>query len=145
MFLLRSIHQLRPALESLKDEKYEDLDKTDAKFKTMIPSPLTFQIIEQIIPCMEKACQLSEMLSADDKPTLHQVISVNNVFFSIIFVLKFMVISGIFIVFSVNSVFWRNFRLIFVIFFRSSQCSSTFSPIWRQGQSIVLLKTMQMW
>ena len=74
MFLLRSIHQLRPALESLKDEKYEDLDKTDAKFKSMIPSQLSFQIIEQIIPIMEKACQLSEMLSADDKPTLHQVL-----------------------------------------------------------------------
>jgi hypothetical protein len=77
MFLLRSIHQLRPALESLKDERFEELDKTDAKFKTMIPSQLTFQIIEQIIPIMEKACQLSEMLSADDKPTLHQVIYVN--------------------------------------------------------------------
>ena len=60
-------------MESLKDEKYEDVDKTDAKFKTMIPTPLTFQIIEQNIPCMEKACQLSEMLSADDKPTIHQV------------------------------------------------------------------------
>ena len=44
MFLLRSIHQLRPALESLKDEKYEDVDKTDAKFKSMIPSQLTFQM-----------------------------------------------------------------------------------------------------
>ena len=73
MFLLRSIHQLRPALESLKDEKYEDVDKTDAKFKSMIPSQLTFQIIEQILPCMEKACKASEFMSADDKPTLHQV------------------------------------------------------------------------
>ena len=76
MFLLRSIHQLRPALESLKDEKYKDVDKTDAKFKSMIPSPLTLQIIEQIIPCMERACQLSELLSADDKPKLHQVFNV---------------------------------------------------------------------
>jgi len=31
MFLLRSIHQLRPALESLKEERYEEQDKTDAK------------------------------------------------------------------------------------------------------------------
>jgi hypothetical protein len=75
MFLLRSIHQLRPALESLQEGKYEELDKTDAKFKTMIPSPLTFEIIAQIVPIMEKACQLSEMLSADDKPTIHQVFS----------------------------------------------------------------------
>ncbi len=74
MFLLRSIHQLRPALESLQDGKYEEVDKTDAKFKTMIPSPLTFEIIAQIVPIMEKACQLSEMLSADDKPTIQQVL-----------------------------------------------------------------------
>ena len=75
MFLLRSIHQLRPALESLQDGKYEEVDKTDAKFKTMIPSPLTFEIIEQIVPMMEKACQLSEMLSADGKPTIQQVLN----------------------------------------------------------------------
>ena len=74
MFLLKSIHQLMPALESLKDERYEDQDKTDAKFKTMLPSPLTFQIIEQILPVMEKACQISEMMSADSKHTIHMVV-----------------------------------------------------------------------
>jgi hypothetical protein len=57
MFLLRSIHQLKPALESLKDGNYEDLDKTDAKFKTMIPSALTFQIIEQILSIVRDVVQ----------------------------------------------------------------------------------------
>jgi hypothetical protein len=36
---------------------------------------MTFQIIEQILPIMEKACMLSEMMSADKSPTIHQVIS----------------------------------------------------------------------
>ena len=73
-FLHRSIHQLRPALESLKEEIYEDQDKTDAKFKNLIPTPLTFQIIEQILPIMEKACQISEMMSTNSKPTIHLVV-----------------------------------------------------------------------
>ena len=41
----------------------------------MIPTPLTFQIIEQILPIMERACQISEMMSADKKPTIHLVIT----------------------------------------------------------------------
>ena len=72
LILSTDVFPLIPCQE-LKLYEDEEVDKTDAKFKTMIPSPLTFQIIEQIIPCMEKACQLSEMLSADDKPTIHQV------------------------------------------------------------------------
>ena len=41
----------------------------------MIPTPLTFQIIEQILPIMERACQISEMMSADKTPTIHLVIA----------------------------------------------------------------------
>ena len=41
----------------------------------MIPTPLTFQIIEQILPMMERACLISEMMSADKKPTIHLVIA----------------------------------------------------------------------
>jgi len=65
---------MRGALDSLKQGRYEDSDKTDPKFKSLIPSDLTFEIIEQIIPVMEKILLLSEVLSGDEKPTLHQVI-----------------------------------------------------------------------
>jgi len=57
----------------LLEERYEESDKTDPKFKTLIPSALSFQIIEQIIPIMEKILLLSEVLSGDEKPTLHHV------------------------------------------------------------------------
>ncbi len=73
LFLIRSVSEMRCALESLKEERYEESDKTDAKFKTLIPSALSFQIIEQIIPIMEKILLLSEVLSGDEKPTLHHV------------------------------------------------------------------------
>jgi len=75
LFLLRSIAKMRPALESLKEGRFEDNDenKTDAKFKSMIPSPLTFQIIEQVIPIMEKVLIISQTLSADQTPTIQLV------------------------------------------------------------------------
>ena len=74
LFLIRSVSEMRGALDSLKQGRYEDSDKTDPKFKSLIPSDLTFEIIEQIIPIMEKIELLSEVLSGDEKPTLHQVI-----------------------------------------------------------------------
>lgn len=74
LFLIRSISEMKPALQSLKEGRFEDVDKTDQKFKQMIPTDQTFDIIESIIPIMEKVLLLSEVLSGDDKPTLHQVI-----------------------------------------------------------------------
>ena len=35
----------------------------------MIPTPLTFQIIEQILPMMERACQISEIGDLGDLAT----------------------------------------------------------------------------
>jgi hypothetical protein len=74
MFLIRSIFEMKSALQSLKVGRFEDTDKTDKKMKQMIPSAQTFDIIESIIPIMEKVLLLTEVLSGDDKPTLHQVI-----------------------------------------------------------------------
>jgi len=76
-FLLKSIHLLRPALDSTREERYED-EKTNPDFKAKIPSPLTFEIIAQILPVMEKAELLSRIMSADQKPTICEVISVKN-------------------------------------------------------------------
>jgi len=75
LFLLRSIAKMRPALDSLREGRFEDNEenKIDAKFKSMIPSPLTFQIIEQVIPIMEKVLIISQALSADQTPTLQLV------------------------------------------------------------------------
>jgi hypothetical protein len=55
---------MRPALERLKEGRFEDNDenKTDAKFKSMITSPFTFQIIEQVIHIMEKVLIISQTL-----------------------------------------------------------------------------------
>ncbi len=47
---------------------------TDKNLKQKIPSDQTFDIIEAIIPIMEKVLLLSEVMSGDEKPTLHQVI-----------------------------------------------------------------------
>ena len=71
-FLLKSIHLLRPALDSIRDDRYED-EKTNPDFKAKIPSPLTFEIIAQILPVMEKAELLSRIMSADQKPTICEV------------------------------------------------------------------------
>ena len=74
LFLIRSISQMRPVLQSLKEGRFEDQDKTDKNLKQKIPSDQTFDIIESIIPIMEKVLLLSEVMSGDEKPTLHQVI-----------------------------------------------------------------------
>jgi hypothetical protein len=73
LFMLKSIHQLRPALESLQDGRFDETEKTDTKLKNLIPSPTSFQIIEQIIPILEKALFMSEILSGDKKPTIQHV------------------------------------------------------------------------
>jgi hypothetical protein len=73
MFLIKSVLQMKPALDSLREGVYEETDKTDGKLKSMIPSPMTFEIIEQILPLMEKCATLSEILSGDLKPTMHLV------------------------------------------------------------------------
>lgn len=62
MFLIKSVLQMKPALDSLREGVYEETDKTDGKLKSMIPSPITFEIIEQILPLMEKCATLSEIL-----------------------------------------------------------------------------------
>jgi hypothetical protein len=59
-------------LDSIRDERYED-EKTNPDFKAKIPSPLTFEIIAQILPVMEKAELLSRIMSADKKPTICEV------------------------------------------------------------------------
>jgi len=64
-----------PALDSIRDERYED-EKTNPDFKAKIPSPLTFEIIAQILPVMEKAELVSRIISADQKPTICEVISI---------------------------------------------------------------------
>jgi len=74
LFLIRSISQMRPVLQSLKEGRFEDQDKTDKNLKKKIPSDQTFDIIEAIIPIMEKVLLLSEVMSGDEKPTLHLVI-----------------------------------------------------------------------
>jgi len=73
MFLIKSVLQMKPALDSLREGVYEETDKTYGKLKSMIPSPMTFEIIEQILPLMEKCATLSEILSGDLKPTMHLV------------------------------------------------------------------------
>jgi len=73
MFLLKSVHQMKLALVSIKEETYEEIDKTDPKLKQMIPCEQTFEIIEQILPILEKCATLSELLSGDLKPTMHLV------------------------------------------------------------------------
>jgi hypothetical protein len=85
-FLLKSIHLLRPALDSIRDDRYED-EKTNPDFKAKIPSPLTFEIIAQILPVMEKAELLSRIMSADLKPTICEVneLYVKYSFFSYFF------------------------------------------------------------
>jgi len=65
---------MRPVLQSLKEGRFEDQDKTDKNLKNKIPSDQTFDIIEAIIPIMEKVLLLSEVMSGDEKPTLHLVI-----------------------------------------------------------------------
>ncbi len=92
MFLLKSVHQTRPALESIKEETYEEIDKTDPKLKQMIPGPETFEIIQQILPLFKKCATLSELLSSDLKPTMHLVIIntelfVLNQFLRVIFII----------------------------------------------------------
>jgi hypothetical protein len=78
LFLIRSISQMRPVLQSLKEGRFEDQDKTDKNLKNKIPSDQTFDIIEAIIPIMEKVLLLSEVMSGDEKPTLHLVIPMDN-------------------------------------------------------------------
>jgi hypothetical protein len=73
LMMIKSINLLRPALESLSAGRYEEEDKTDVKLKAAIPSAVSFEIIEQVIPILEKAKLLSETLSGDEKPTMHQV------------------------------------------------------------------------
>ena len=74
LFLIRSILQMKAILQSLKEGRFEDQDKTDKGLKQKIPSDQTFDIIEAIIPIMEKVLLMSEMMSGDETPTLHLVI-----------------------------------------------------------------------
>ncbi len=74
LFLTRSIFEMKVALQSLKEGRFEDDDKTDKKLKQLIQSAETFDIIESIIPIMEKVLFLSETFSGDEKPILHQAI-----------------------------------------------------------------------
>ena len=71
--MIKSIAQLRQALESIKEERFEETDKSDAKLKAAIPSVTSFDIIDLIIPILEKWQMASEILSGDEKPTLQQV------------------------------------------------------------------------
>lgn len=71
-FLLKSIFLLRPALESIRDGRFED-EKTNPDLKNKIPSERTFEIMSQVLPIMEKAETLSRLLSADQKPTICDV------------------------------------------------------------------------
>ncbi len=73
LMMIKSVSDLRPALESIRDERFEDTDKSDPKFRSCIPSSTSFDVIEQIIPILEKWQMASELLSADKKPTIHQV------------------------------------------------------------------------
>jgi hypothetical protein len=50
-FLPTEVHPF--ALDSIRDDRYED-EKTEAAFNAKIPSYLTFEIIAQILPIMEK-------------------------------------------------------------------------------------------
>ena len=70
MLMLKSIYLLRPVLESLQEGRYKETEKTDVKFKNLIPSSTSFQIMEQIIPILEKALLMLEVLSGDKKPTI---------------------------------------------------------------------------
>jgi hypothetical protein len=118
-FLLKSIHLLRPALDSIREERYED-EKTNPDFKAKIPSPLTFEIIAQILPIMEKAELVSRIMSADQKPTICEVITVKIEFF--VKYSFFSYFSEFYIIFSVLFVklqilhgFFRIFQMLPVL------------------------------
>jgi len=50
LFLIRSIFEMKSALQSLKEGRFKDTDKTDKKMKQMIPSAQTFDIIDDVAP-----------------------------------------------------------------------------------------------
>ena len=81
LMMIKSVSELRPVLESIREERFEDTDKSDPKFRAVIPSSTSFEVIEQIIPILEKWKMASELLSGDKKPTLHQVIFYNCIQF----------------------------------------------------------------
>jgi len=120
-FLLKSIHLLRPALDSIRDERYED-EKTKSDFKAKIPSPLTFEIIAQILPVMEKAELLSRIMSADKKPTICEVFSVKIELY-----VKYLFFSYFYKVYMLFYVIFVLLQILhaFYLIFRCSQFSPT--------------------
>jgi hypothetical protein len=59
LMMIKSIALLRPALESIREERFEETDKSDPKLKAAIPSYTSFEAIDLIIPILEKWHQKS--------------------------------------------------------------------------------------
>ncbi len=73
LMMMRSICQLRPALENIRDD---DRAKPDCpKLMEIIPTEEQFNLVETIIPILTKFETLSDFMSGDKYPTVCHVIS----------------------------------------------------------------------
>ena len=65
--MMRSIVQLRPALEAVKDCTREF---TDPELQELIPHPEDFQLIESIIPVLSKFEAVLDFMRGEKTPTI---------------------------------------------------------------------------
>jgi hypothetical protein len=71
--MLRSIVDLKPALDSIRDDPSPRHDCP--KLQAMIPTDAQFQLIQSIIPVLTKFEALTDFMSGDKYPTICHVIS----------------------------------------------------------------------
>ena len=77
MMMIKSIIQLRPALEAIKMDRPQKGDKTigtDPKFQAVIPPHEHFDILEGILKPLEHIAKMSEELSSESTPTICLVV-----------------------------------------------------------------------
>ena len=70
LMMMRSVVQLRPALEAVKDCTHRS---TDTRLQDLIPSFDDFDLIESIVPILTKFESVSDFMSGETYPTICHV------------------------------------------------------------------------
>ena len=68
--MMQSVIQLRPALEAIKDCTHRS---TDSRLQGLVPESQDFDIIESVIPILQKFEAVSDFMQSETYPTICHV------------------------------------------------------------------------
>ena len=71
LMMMRSVLQLRPALEAVKECTHRS---TDARLQYLVPEKEEFELLESIVPILTKFEAVSDFMSGESYPTVCHVL-----------------------------------------------------------------------